>query len=113
MSTSDKLEYLIETKNQIKEAIVNKGVTVTDEDDFRSYAEKIAEIKTVNAVEYTKQINMEEEEKEVLLRKLVASEGKVIVSKLKDEEGNAIVKGKEVYLAMGDSEDNYEEIYDL
>lgn len=50
------------------------------------------------------------EEKQVTLRKLVASEGKVIVSKTLDEEGNPVVKTKELYLANGASEDDYEEI---
>lgn len=53
---------------------------------------------------------MELQETQVTLRKLVASEGKIIVSKTVDEEGNPVVKAKELYLAVGDSEDNYEEI---
>lgn len=53
---------------------------------------------------------MELQEKQVTLRKLVANEGKIIVSKSLDEEGNPVVKAKEIYLAVGDSEDNYEEI---
>lgn len=56
---------------------------------------------------------MEVKEKQVTLRKLVASEGNIIISKLKDEEGNPVVRAKEIYLATGDSEDNYEEVYDL
>ena len=48
------------------------------------------------------------------LKKLIASEGKVIVLKQKeyDEEGNEIPRyqSKVVYLAINDSEDNYEEI---
>lgn len=56
---------------------------------------------------------MEVKEKQVTLRKLIASEGNIIISKSKDEEGNPVVKAKEIYLAVGDSEDNYEEIYDL
>ena len=47
-------------------------------------------------------------------KKLIASEGKVIVLKQKeyDEEGNEIPRyqSKVVYLAINDSEDNYEEI---
>lgn len=43
-----KLDYLIQTKNEIKQAIIDKGVTVTDTDTFRSYADKIAEIQTGN-----------------------------------------------------------------
>ncbi len=37
-----KLTYLAETKAAIKNAIVEKGQTVTDSDSFRSYADKIA-----------------------------------------------------------------------
>lgn len=44
MATSDKLNYLIGTKNAIKEAIVEKGVDVSNSDTFRSYAEKIKSI---------------------------------------------------------------------
>lgn len=45
MSTvSDKLSYLEETKSQIKQAIINKGVDVSDSDTFRSYAAKVGEI---------------------------------------------------------------------
>ena len=51
---------------------------------------------------------------ETKLKKLIASEGKVIVLKQKeyDEEGNEIPRhqSKIVYLAINDSEDNYEEI---
>lgn len=53
---------------------------------------------------------MKLEEKQITLRKLVASEGNMLVSKSKDEEGNYVVKAKEIYLANGDSEENYEEI---
>ena len=44
MSTADKLNKLITTKSAIKEAIQNKGVTVTDTDTFASYADKISSI---------------------------------------------------------------------
>lgn len=56
---------------------------------------------------------MEVKEKQVTLRKLVASEGNIIISKLKDEEGNPVVRAKEIYLATGDSEENYEEIEEV
>lgn len=42
----DKLAYLEETKGLIKEAIIAKGVSVSDEDTFRSYADKIETIET-------------------------------------------------------------------
>ena len=41
---ADKLTYLNGTKTAIKEAIEAKGVTITDADTFRSYADKIGEI---------------------------------------------------------------------
>lgn len=39
-----KFEYLKETKNLIKQAIIDKGITVSDTDTFRSYADKISSI---------------------------------------------------------------------
>lgn len=53
---------------------------------------------------------MKLEEKQVTLRKLVASEGKIIISKTLDEEGNPTVKAKEIYLAVGASADDFEEV---
>lgn len=41
---SDKLTYLEGTKSAIKNAIVAKGVAVSDSDTFRSYASKIGQI---------------------------------------------------------------------
>lgn len=41
---ADKLQYLLDTKNAIKSAIIAKGVTVEDTDTFRSYADKVASI---------------------------------------------------------------------
>lgn len=43
-TTADKLNYLIETKNAIKEAIISMGVTIDDSTPFRDYASKILEI---------------------------------------------------------------------
>lgn len=42
----DNLNYLNETKQVIKEAIKEKGQPITDEDTFRSYADKITNIET-------------------------------------------------------------------
>lgn len=47
---------------------------------------------------------------EVTLRKLIASKGKVIVSKSRDEDDNPVITAKEIYLAEGASEDDFEEI---
>lgn len=44
MSTANKLEYLKTTKELIKNSINNKGVSITENDTFRSYAEKIDSI---------------------------------------------------------------------
>lgn len=46
MSIENKLTYLDGTKDAIKQAIIDKGVSVTEEDTFRSYATKIGEIQT-------------------------------------------------------------------
>lgn len=55
---------------------------------------------------------MQLQEKQVLLRKLIASEGKILVSKTLDEEGNPTVRSKEIYLAGGATENDFEEIDD-
>ena len=35
---NEKLNYLLQTKENIKQAIKEKGVEITDSDSFRSYA---------------------------------------------------------------------------
>lgn len=68
MSTiADKLEYLNETKQAIKTAIVEKGVEVADTDTFRSYADKIAEIQTGGG-----------EEQELFLCRVIDWEGTIL-----------------------------------
>lgn len=52
MSLSEKFEYLIETKRLIKEAIKAKGVAVSDNDTFRSYATKIGNIQGADKSAY-------------------------------------------------------------
>lgn len=54
-SINEKLTYLKETKNKIKEAIVAKGVPVDDNATFRSYPDKITQIEsaTINNQEKT------------------------------------------------------------
>ena len=42
---NEKLNYLLQTKENIKQSIKEKGVEITDSDSFRSYAEKIGTIK--------------------------------------------------------------------
>ena len=46
----DKLAYLEETKGLIKEAIIAKGGTVSDEDTFRSYVDKISSIQSGGSI---------------------------------------------------------------
>lgn len=46
MSITNKLTYLEQTKEGIKQAIINKGVDVSDSDTFRSYIDKIDSITT-------------------------------------------------------------------
>lgn len=53
---SEKLDYLKETKTQIKEALVAKHATVSDSDTFRSYADKIKNLPQVDATLVTKEI---------------------------------------------------------
>lgn len=43
-TTADKLSYLSNTKDAIKSAISAKGVSVSERDTFRSYADKISSI---------------------------------------------------------------------
>lgn len=43
-TTAEKLAYLADTKNAIKDAIVSNGIEVPDETTFRSYPEKIDQI---------------------------------------------------------------------
>lgn len=44
MSLDNKFKYLLQTKTAIKEAIIGKGIEVSDTDTFRSYADKISSI---------------------------------------------------------------------
>lgn len=45
-TVADKLNYLQGTKEAIKSALIEKGVSVVDSDTFRSYADKISDIET-------------------------------------------------------------------
>lgn len=46
MATVDKLNKLLETKNAIKNALLDKGVEISDTDTFSSYSNKILSIKS-------------------------------------------------------------------
>lgn len=48
INIDEQLDILEETKSQIKQAIISKGQSVSDEDSFRSYATKIGNISTLN-----------------------------------------------------------------
>lgn len=50
MPISDKLDYLAGTKEQIRQAIISKGIPVSDSDTFRSYAAKILLIESGGGV---------------------------------------------------------------
>lgn len=50
MATVDKLNKLLETKNAIKNALIGKGVEVSNTDTFSSYATKISNIKSGGGV---------------------------------------------------------------
>lgn len=52
----ENLEYLKETKQKIKEAIESKGVSILEEDTFRSYADKIKSI-TQNIIQDYKKVS--------------------------------------------------------
>lgn len=45
-SIKSKLEYLNQTKHEIRDAIISRGVTVSSDDTFRSYSAKIRSIET-------------------------------------------------------------------
>lgn len=62
MSLKEKLEKILTTKQAIKQALINKGVEVFDNDSFESYANKInsLEFGGVNYIETGKIISVEE-----------------------------------------------------
>lgn len=62
MSIVNKLQKLKNTKNAIKQALINKGVEVSDDDSFESYANKINSIKIdgIGFIETGKIISVEE-----------------------------------------------------
>ena len=43
-TTADKLTYLVETKDLIKQAIISKGIDVSDKLTFREYSDLIKQI---------------------------------------------------------------------
>lgn len=61
-TTADKLEYLSDTKELIRQAIIDKGVQVDLEETFRSYPDKISQIETGGSswVDFFTYLNMRE-----------------------------------------------------
>lgn len=53
---------------------------------------------------------MQVTEQQVTLIKLVAGEGKIIVSKTLDDEGNPTIKSKEVYIPSNADVNDFEEV---
>ena len=62
MPIVNKLEKLKNTKQAIKQALINKGVEISDNDSFESYASKIDSLKIsdVDYIETGKIISVEE-----------------------------------------------------
>lgn len=50
-TTAEKLQKILDTKSAIKQAIINKGVAVSDTDTFASYAEKIGTLEVAKGEE--------------------------------------------------------------
>ena len=95
-TTTDKLNKLLETKQAIKQAIIDKGGTVSDTDTFASYATKISELTTGTTTECSiiKQTNLPQ----LYLTgdtTGMTKENKVFLDvEFKDEYGNIIFTGK-------------------
>lgn len=50
------------------------------------------------------------QETPVVLRKITAAEGKIIISKSVDDSGNPVIKSKEIYLPENANIEDFEEI---
>lgn len=79
----EKLDYLDETKDLIREAIVAKGVSVSDTDTFRDYADKIGEISGGGSPE--------EDDGEGIYYRFLDYDGKLLY-KFTEEEKNALIE---------------------
>ena len=118
MATAEKLNYLLDTKNQIKNAITEKGVAISDTDTFRSYADKIRNIQTGGTTTSTDDWQPEpdwwdiekiiEEDTEEYSQKIIC----LLTDELDDGGANSIVQGAEKYkLSDGQSKvTNYMDI---
>lgn len=79
----EKLDYLEETKDLIKNAIESKGVSVSDTDTFRDYADKIGEISGGGTPE--------EDDGEGIYYRFLDYDGKLLY-KYTEEEKNALTE---------------------
>lgn len=68
-TTADKLAYLVETKNLIKQAITSKGIDVADGASFREYSDLIEQIESGPNGEYdiVSEINRETSMQKLLI----------------------------------------------
>ena len=80
----EKLDYLEETKDLIKNAIESKGVSVSDTDTFRDYADKIGEISGGGSTP-------EEDDGEGIYYRFLDYDGKLLY-KFTEEEKNALTE---------------------
>lgn len=108
MATADKLNKLLQTKQDIKQAIINKGVAVADTDAFASYATKIGKITTGSKCSIIYQTNIPQ----LYLTgdtTGMTKENKVLLdAELKDEHGNVIFTGKKANVGwQGNSSVNW------
>lgn len=72
----DGLNYLAETKELIRQAIINKGVTIANDDTFRSYAEKINNINILDTSDADAQAG------DIALDKVAYVKGKRVVGNM-------------------------------
>ena len=111
MATADKLNKLLETKQAIKQAIIDKGGTVSDTDTFASYATKISELTTGGTTTECSIIKQTNVPQLYLTGDTtgMTKENKVLLdAELKDEHGNIIFTGKKAKVGwQGNSSVNW------
>lgn len=100
---NQQLEYLDETKAQIKEAIINKGQVITDVDTFRSYVNKISSISTLEADTADATLTNTDD---LLENIIVYSKGKKLVGTLKDYDPESDSLTKTTYKEINIVDDN-------
>lgn len=100
---NQQLEYLDETKAQIKEAIINKGQSITDVDTFRSYVNKINSISTLETDTADATLTNTDD---LLENIIVYSKGKKLVGTLKDYDPESDSLTKTTYKEINIIDDN-------